>query len=93
MKAGTVITCPKCEAAQIKSTKDVLPGGQTRDAEFVSMGYDMKLGNGCYKCGTPFIRKHPKFKFTQLHTETEGWKALTKVKPQPKQHPKPKLIT
>lgn len=80
LKAGTVISCPYCKADQVKTTKDLLPGSQMKDAGFESMGFDMDKGNaGCYECGTEFVRKHPKTKETQLHTKDEGWISLVKT--------------
>lgn len=80
MKKGTIITCPICDAPQIQSTKDLAAGGQMKDAEFVSLGFDMDgLRAGCYKCAASFVREHPKTRATQLHTAENGWVSLSKT--------------
>lgn len=83
MKAGAVITCPECLTPQLKSTRDVLPGGQIKDACFESLGFDMTgLRMGCFSCGTNWSRSHPKTGKTQIHTEQDGWISL-EPKPEP----------
>lgn len=82
MKAGTVVSCPDCGAEQMKSTKDLLPGSQMREAEWESLGFDLNgERGGCHECGTKFIRTHPKTGKTQLHTKDELWVSLTKELP------------
>lgn len=82
MKSGTVISCPECGRALLKTTKDLLPGAQMKDAGFESLGFDMEsMRPGCPDCGERFIREHPVTKKTQLHTEESGWIPLSKEKP------------
>lgn len=82
MKAGTIITCPECARALLKTTKDLAPGDQMKDAGFESLGFDMtNQRSGCPDCGTRFVRQHPKTGKTQLHTEKDGWIPLSKEKP------------
>lgn len=84
MKAGTIVTCPSdtCGAEQLKTTKDVLPEGQMRDAGFESLGFDLDgaTTTKCWKCGTYWYRKHPKTGVSQIHTKEEKWVQLGKVK-------------
>ncbi len=77
MKAGTVITCPDCGLPQIKSTKDLPPGGKMKDACWESVGWDMEgIRMGCYSCGSLWSRIHPKTGKTQIHVEGESWTPL-----------------
>lgn len=82
MKAGTVISCEACGAAQMKTTKDLMPGSQMKDAGFVSMGFDMDgMRAGCYKCGEKFVRPNALTGRTHIHTEENGWVPLSKEAP------------
>lgn len=79
MKAGTTICCPDCKAPQIKSTKELKPGGKMSDAEWISVGWDMEsLRMGCAQCGALWSRKHPKTGKTQLYIDDE-WVPLDKT--------------
>ena len=83
MKAGTIIICPECERPQLKTTKDLPPGGQMKDAAFESLGYDMEhaIRMGCYECGALWYRDAKIKGCPQLHTQ-EGWIDLMREKPQ-----------
>lgn len=82
LKSGTVITCPTCGSAQMKTTKDLLPGHKMLEAEFESMGFDTinSIRAGCYKCAEKWYRAHPKTGRPQIHTEEDGWIPLGDIK-------------
>lgn len=75
LDAGTIITCPNCETEQVKTTKDIGPGQQLKDAEFESMGHNMADIN-CFMCHTPWYRTNPTTKRKQIHTKDMKWVAL-----------------
>lgn len=83
MKSGTIVTCPVCEEHQIKSTKDLFPGAQMKDAAWESCGYDMEHASrmGCKVCGSEWFREHPKTGHSQIHTKDNGWVSFEKEKP------------
>ena len=78
-KEGTIISCPKCGAHQLKSTLELKPNSQMRDAAWESLGYDMKNQSmQCHQCWEPWHKKHPISGRTQIHIEGEGWISLSK---------------
>lgn len=88
MKAGSVITCPSCGAKLLRTTKDLLPGQQMKDAGFESLGYNLQSeGARCNECMTKFVRQHPRTNKTQIHTEIDGWVSLSKEGPQDAREP------
>lgn len=84
LKSGTIISCPDCGTEQLKTTKELLPGAQLKEAEFESLGYDMEMAYamGCHKCGRLWYRRHPKTGASQIHTKDNAWVSLSKEKPQ-----------
>lgn len=80
LEAGTVIVCPDCKTPQIKSTKELQPGAQMKDAEWETVGFDMTgIRMGCHQCGTEWFRSHPKTRESQIYTEKHQWVSLTKA--------------
>lgn len=82
LKAGTTITCPECETPQLKSTKDILAGGQMKDANWETFGYDMTAQfMNCYKCGHLWARRNAATQAPQVHTLEHGWIETQKEPP------------
>lgn len=74
IKPGTLITCPVCDAAQLRATKEVAPGNQLKDADWETLGFNMEYQDMiCYKCGEPWARQHPKTGHNQIHTDEDKW--------------------
>ncbi len=83
MKAGTIVTCCQCGAHQIKSTKDILPGGKMSDGAWESAGYDVENGirMGCRLCGELWHKENEFTGRPHIHT-SDGWIALSSEKPE-----------
>lgn len=97
MKAGTVVTCPDCDAEQLVTTVDLEPGQRLSEAGFKSLGFDVHNSQraGCHRCGALWYRKHPKTGRSQIHTQLDKWLALgepTKNETQIIKLPAPKII-
>lgn len=84
---GTIITCPKCGVPQLKTTVEIGPGQQLKDAQFESLGHGM-LDVNCYKCHTEWFRLSPKTGRKQIHTELDAWVPIG----EPTKHEKPLII-
>lgn len=77
MKSGTIILCPECKSPQMKTTKDLLPGMQFKDAGLESLGFDLKCERaGCHECSTKFVLPNPLTGRMQIHTDN-GWIAFS----------------
>lgn len=82
VQVGTKITCPICEAPQLQATQEIKPGGQMKDANWESLGFDMDQHSmTCYKCGQFWARRHPKTSENQIHIEEHGWIPTSTKKP------------
>lgn len=82
LKAGTIIVCPTCDMPQLKSSKDLKPGQQLKEAGWDSLGFEIdSLRMGCFKCGSAWYRIHPISGKSQIFTKDEHWLTLDKEVP------------
>lgn len=77
MPAGSIIVCPnpKCNLEQIKSTNDIGPGNQLKDAGWESINYDMEFSirMACPSCATLWAKVDPKTGQHSIHIKGHGW--------------------